>query len=125
MNIDEAVTKTGRSTRFQTLSNFARLDTMVTVADALNVYEVLGSIETLAETNATGMIGITGPSEQKKKEEESKAVAPSFWSSLKAAAWQAPLAAGSIEVVDPKVEEDDRSIVQLMLDQIEFANVII
>lgn len=69
------------------LSNFARLDTMVTVVDAVNIYEVLTSIETLAdENNKTGM-------------------------------------AGNETAEGDNV--DDRSIVQLFLDQIEFANVIV
>ena len=66
----------------KSLSHFARLDTMVTVVDALNIYDVLSSLETLAEKNIAGM-------------------------------------AGNDE------ETDDRSIAQLMLDQIEFANVIL
>lgn len=66
----------------KSLSHFARLDTMVTVVDALNIYDVLASLETLAEKNIAGM-------------------------------------AGNDE------ETDDRSIAQLMLDQIEFANVIL
>ena len=119
MNIDEAVPKSGEKMSFQTLSNFARLDTMVTVVDALNVYDALGSIETLAERNSTGMVGNTGLRDEKKGE-----VPPTgFWASLKAAAWRAFLTAHSIEPA-PEVE-DDRSIVQLMLDQIEFADIII
>lgn len=66
----------------KSLSHFARLDTMVTVVDALNIYDVLASLETLAEENVAGMAGN-----------------------------------------DPKT--DERSIAQLLLDQIEFANVIL
>jgi len=119
MNIDEAVPKSGEKMSFQTLSNFARLDTMVTVVDALNVYDALSSIETLAERNTTGMVGNTGLRDEKKEE----AAPTGFWASLKAAAWRAFLTAHSIEPT-PEVE-DDRSIVQLMLDQIEFADIII
>ena len=53
---------------------------MVTVVDALNIYDVLSSLEMLNETNIAGMTG-------------------------------------------NDIETDDRSIAQLMLDQIEFANV--
>ena len=60
---------------------------MATVVDAENIFDIIESIETLADTNnATGMTGNT----------------------------------------DEKGEiDDDRSIVQLFLDQIEFANVIV
>ena len=118
MNIDEHVPKGGEKMSFQTLSNFARLDTMVTVVDALNVYDVLGSIETLAEANTTGMVGNTGLRDEKKE-----APPAGFWSALKAAAWRFLLTAHNIELA-PEAE-DDRSIVQLMLDQIEFADIII
>ena len=74
--------------KFDALSNYARLDTMVTVVDAVNIFDVLHSIETLADkNNATRMTG-----NQKETED-------------------AP--------------EDDRSIVQLFLDQVEFASVIL
>ena len=72
----------GELPELKSLSHFARLDTMVTVVDALNVYDVLSSLETLAEKNIAGMVG-------------------------------------------NDEEKDDRSIAQLMLDQIEFANVIL
>ena len=74
----------------KSLSNFARLDTLVTVVDALNLFDVLSTLETLAEKNSTHMVGNTG------------------------------IAQG-----DTEEEIDDRSIAQLMLDQIEFANVIV
>ena len=46
------------ATEKSSLSHYATLDTCVTVVDALNVYEALGSIETLAdENNAAGMAG--------------------------------------------------------------------
>ena len=82
-------TKNSKKTKPKSLSNYARLDTMVTVVDAVNIYDVLTSIETLAdENNKTGMAG-NEPGQ------------------------------GNGENVD------DRSIVQLFLDQIEFANVIV
>lgn len=70
----------------RSLSRYARLDTMVTVVDALNIFEVLGSLETLAEDNIANMSGNKSEGED---------------------------------------EQDDRGIAQLMLEQIEFANVIL
>ena len=46
----------GSGHSFQALSNFARLDTLVTVVDALNVYDVLDSLETLATHNVSQMV---------------------------------------------------------------------
>ena len=41
----------------KSLFHYAILDTLVTVVDALNIYDVLSSIETLAEKeNASGMV---------------------------------------------------------------------
>ena len=69
------------------LMKYARLDTMVTVVDAVNMFGVLKSIETLADkNNSTGMTG------------------------------------NETEEGEP---EDNRSIVQLWLDQVEFANVLL
>eukprot|EP00403_Amphidinium_massartii_P043710 CAMPEP_0178457456 /NCGR_PEP_ID=MMETSP0689_2-20121128/47025_1 /TAXON_ID=160604 /ORGANISM="Amphidinium massartii, Strain CS-259" /LENGTH=434 /DNA_ID=CAMNT_0020083705 /DNA_START=71 /DNA_END=1376 /DNA_ORIENTATION=+ len=78
----------------QSLSKFARLDTLVTVVDALNVWDALASLETLAERNSSGMVGNTGVAGE---------------------------GTDSTEVETP----DDRSISQLLLDQIEFANVLL
>ena len=73
--------------RLEALSTYARLDTLATVVDAENIFDILDSIETLADkNNATGMSGNTNDNDE---------------------------------------VDDDRSIVQLFLDQIEFANVII
>ena len=60
----------------------------MTVIDALNIYDVLSSLDTLAQKNSTNMTG-----EDDRNEDDD--------------------------------EVDDRSIAQLMLDQIEFANVIV
>ena len=77
----------GKQTNYEALSKFARLDTMVTVVDAVNMMEHLRSMETLSDkNNSSGMQGNE---------------------------------TGEDEI------EDTRSIVQLFLDQVEFANVII
>jgi G3E family GTPase len=79
------------------LSNFATLDTLVTVVDALNIFDVLESIETLSDKNsAAGMVGNTGVADETNTEQHGD-----------------------------EDDIDDRSIAQLMLDQIEFANVIV
>ncbi len=99
----------------KSLSHYATLDTLVTVVDSLNIYDVLGSIETLADqNNASGMLGNTGAKKEDDKAEEKK------------------MDDGDDEDVnmstrtDQQEEEiDDRPISQLWLDQIEFANVIV
>jgi len=71
----------------KSLMHFARLDTLVTVVDAMNIFDVLSSIHMLKDKD--NLVGMEG---YKNAEGE---------------------------------DEDDRSIAQLMLEQIEFANVII
>ena len=75
----------------KSLMHFARLDTLVTVVDAMNMFDALSSIETLADEN--NMAGMTGNAAEEQEGEEAMV--------------------------------DDRSIAQLMIDQIEFANVIV
>jgi G3E family GTPase len=82
------------SAKLQSLSSFAKLDTLVTVVDALNIYDILSSLETLAQKNSTSMEGNTGVGQQ--------------------------VVAG-----EDDTDVDDRGIAQLMLDQIEFANVVV
>lgn len=103
------------------LSHFATLDTLVTVVDGLNMYDVLGSIETLAdENNISGMIGNTGAS------------APSASSAGTSDDddEDEPVDTDDVCTLGNEEEEngnevDNRPVSQLWLDQIEFANVIV
>jgi G3E family GTPase len=132
----------------KSLSHFATLDTLVTVVDALNIYDVLSSIETLADkNNMSGMVGNTGAAdsenegdENQEEEQTGTTVDPT---TLKVAQLRKELKnrdlstkgvqsvlverlTQALEDETPEEEKkDERSIAQLWLDQIEFANVII
>lgn len=65
MDVDEMTPKDGKlkpaEQSMNSLHHYAKLDTCVTVVDGLNIFEVLGSIETLADAdNISGMLGNTG-----------------------------------------------------------------
>lgn len=96
------------------LSHYATLDTLVTVVDGLNLYDVLGSIETLAdENNISGMLGNTG----------------AVTSNVGHDSVDIVCVLGNNEEEEENVhvasEIDDRPVSQLWLDQIEYANVIV
>ena len=105
------------------LSHFAKLDTMITVVDCLNMYDVLQSLETLAEQNSTKMIGNTGvrsggevgdgAADAQEEEGDGDGDKIMLEKTQQQEQWQ------------EEGEFDDRSITQLWLDQIEFANVIV
>lgn len=67
----------------QSLFHYAELDTLVTVVDALNIFDVLSTVESLADKdNITGMVGNTGSdtsdgtfSEEERGEAMTKAIA--------------------------------------------------
>ena len=197
MDIDSA-TQVGASptvaeSELKSLSNYATLDTCVTVVDALNIFDVLASIETLADkNNSSNMLGNTGAREDK-PEQHSLLVQALEWQALNLvsqgtsvqkmvaemvdsadmvtemvtaikeqvpgmknvnstqvlaaateindkyrlqelatrggkeaeAAVAAITAAASARQAQVAQEVDDRSLSQLMLDQLEFANVIV
>ena len=100
MDVDGAADGSGGTAR--SLSKFARLDTCVTVVDAVNIFDVLSSLENLSAENSAKMLGNTGAKE---------------------AAADDGRDGHDHGHDDPEV--DDRSIAQLMLDQIEFADVIV
>eukprot|EP01052_Picozoa_sp_SAG31_P012223 SAG31_NODE_709_length_12683_cov_17.695248_2_plen_626_part_00 len=88
MDIDSAV-QPGASpavatSELKSLSHFATLDTCVTVVDALNVFEVLGSIETLADkNNIANMLGNTGARDYNTDTEQLTAIVQALeWQSL-------------------------------------------
>ena len=99
------------------LSHYATLDTMVSVVDALNIFDVLSSIETLAEENSAGMIGNTGLSKD--------ASSATLNEHNDDPSHDQHNHGDDHHDHDHEAEDDDRSLAQLMLDQIEFANVIV
>mmetsp|Transcript_25693 Transcript_25693/g.46525 ORF Transcript_25693/g.46525 Transcript_25693/m.46525 type:complete len:519 (+) Transcript_25693:36-1592(+) len=129
------------------LFHYAKLDTLVTVVDACNIFEVLGSIETLAdEDNLSGMMGNTGSAKNSNEEfeKQKKAVMDKLNSmeakqlrrlcvsrSLDAHGKKKDLIGRVLESFEKDLEEeisknvDDRPISRLWLDQIEFANVLV
>ena len=87
--------------------NFAQLDTLVTVVDAMNVYEVLASLETLADdATRTKMIGTL---QNPQVDAHGNVIVQEI------ATCTDPT---HDHFHDGEPEVDDRSIVQLMLDQI-------
>lgn len=133
------------------LSNYATLDTMVTVVDTLNIFDVLSSLDTLAdENNSVGMAGNTLVEQKLQPQEvlsvgdavEALSGADGYWPATIAEVhddgarytvnWddgdtrrRDQTAATVRKPLEPEDEVDDRGISQLMLDQIEFANVIV
>ena len=128
------------------LFHYAALDTLVTVVDAINMFSVLTSVETLADkNNISGMIGSHGVEQSTDdiyKDEDQKKAVVTYALSLEVSRLRKELASRNIstkgkkfELVQRLVKEfervmsqeniDNRSIAKLWLDQIEFANVII
>jgi G3E family GTPase len=121
---EHADTTTQTQDELKSLYNFATLDTMVTVVDAFNIFDVLSSIETLADkNNMAGMRGAVGVSEDNSKDHKDEEASGTDRRSTNVAERTDPSMVGENEIDENEV--DDRSIAQLMVDQIEFANVIV
>jgi G3E family GTPase len=142
----------------KSLSHYATLDTLVTVVDALNFFDILGSIETLADkNNSAQMLGNTGAFDEAARQQQELVAAvealnlasPGMGVKKMVAAIKdhhpgleavnsRQVHAAVAEINEKKLQQassgsggneaqpiDDRALSQLMLDQIEFANVII
>ena len=102
---------------FSSLDHYAQLDTMVSVVDALNIMDVLSSIETLADENVHGMVGLTGLSGAEETGLEND--------DFKGDEVKGDDGDDDKNGEEEEEEPDERTLAQLMLDQIEFANVIV
>ena len=134
----EHVLKVAQDER-KSLSHFATLDTLVTVIDALNIFDVLGSMDTLAsKNNVAGMNGLTGAVEKaskRRKVSASESNGNDTETTLEESSEDGNSSSTNNadddefdgdEIVEESSEEiDDRSVAKLLLDQIEFANVIV
>ena len=138
----------------RSLFHYAKLDTLVTVVDVLNMFDVLASIETLAdENNSTGMQGNKSSAEPGLLEEMKKEQLGMVSNKLKIISVEGLKLAchrRNLDTTGGKEElrtrllrafeqeaalqlppnhqtepQDNRSIAKLYLDQIEFANVLV
>mmetsp|Transcript_26902 Transcript_26902/g.45840 ORF Transcript_26902/g.45840 Transcript_26902/m.45840 type:complete len:562 (+) Transcript_26902:116-1801(+) len=97
------------------LQDFARLDTMVTVVDAHNFLTVLSSVDSIADRQR--LLGDDGLSKTMQSREEQLANPHEMNDEGK-------YNDGSLSQEEEEAEEE-KSLSQLLLDQIEFANVIL